>query len=166
MSGTYRPVLGTVLTVEANGMVANFANTRKGKGCITRIQFAVRGATFPGRVKNLQTSMAPTEANLTSRPHPSPNLSLPVARHLQKEYRLDQGSPHAKEKAYCAGSRLSIIVVQCCMMSNHTILLWWLHDLEIPRRSLVWAKSTVSERMRVFAYSSGASAWNIPSKRS
>lgn len=51
MSGTYPPILGTVLTVEANGMVANFANTRKGKGCIARIQFAVCFAIFPG-VKN------------------------------------------------------------------------------------------------------------------
>ena len=138
------PILGTVLTVEANGMVANFANTRKGKGCITRIQFAVRGATFPGRVKNLQTSMAPTEANLTSRPHPSPNLSLPVARHLQNEYRLDQGSPHAKEKGYCAGSRLSIIVVQCCMMSNHTMFqMFFFDDCMILRfQDVVWCEQS------------------------
>lgn len=52
MSATYPPILGTVLTVEANGMVANFANTRKGKGCIARIQFAVCFAIFPGVEKS------------------------------------------------------------------------------------------------------------------
>ena len=66
-------IVAALLTVEANGMVANFANTRKGKGCIARIQFAVCFAIFPG-ARHLQKE----KSTSLIRAHPTQKRKLTV----------------------------------------------------------------------------------------
>lgn len=116
----------------------------------------------------LQSSLAwKNHRDQSNQPHPSPNpsLSLPGARHLQKEYRLDQGSPNAKEKAYCAGSRLSIIVARCCKMSHHTIFQMFREGcIILIFEDMVCCEQSQRSASACLAYSKGVSTWKIPPK--
>lgn len=116
----------------------------------------------------LQSSLAWRITGIQSnQPHPSPNpsISLPGARHLQKEYRLDQGSPNAKEKAYCAGSRLSIIIARCCKMPNHTMFQMFCEGCILLRfEDMVCCEKSQRSASACLAYSKGVSTCKIPPK--